>query len=121
MAEEEAQLIGCPKCKEKFAVVASARRQAETVLTYELTLEPGHMVSASTVGESISAFERLMKVMSKDMGGTCLTLIKDMSLKDNKIRFDFLIVTNESALYEKNAPKRATRSNTRKEPTPCAT
>lgn len=53
--EGNPNIVACPKCHEQFEVTAVLRRKAETVVTYELTLEPGHMVSASAVGESISA------------------------------------------------------------------
>lgn len=111
--DDQEQAIKCPHCEKEFGLNVKAVRNAQTVLSFVITPEPGHMLSAGSIGGMLSAFERLMNVMSKDMGGHCLTMIKGMAVEaSGALKFDFLIVTNESALYKKHKGAKAAKAST---------
>ena len=103
MSEAETQATAapltlcCPHCAQEFHVEAEARLPPETKLRFSITPRPGEMVSASTVGGTMTEMQKLLAAVGRSMGAKTVTLVEGLSTgEDGALHIDLRVL---------NAPK----------------
>jgi hypothetical protein len=88
----ESRTIECPQCHASFALSMVPKLQDNTILTLAYELQEGHMMQATSIGESIAAMGRLLRSTAKHIGGNVEVFINNARFEERKISFDFLIL-----------------------------
>lgn len=109
--------VRCPHCENDFEVDVEVELPAETKLRWAITPMPGQMLSASTVGGSLTALHKLLAAAGRTLGARTETLVEGMSIQeDGALVFDLRVLNAPKGLGAAIAalPEQSTETCSRK-------
>lgn len=87
----------CPHCQEPISVGMVAELTAESRFKFVLTPELGALLSAKTVGGTISEMEKLIVGEAKRDGFRAKLLVEKITAIDGEIVIEFLVARTRSS------------------------
>lgn len=85
--------VKCPSCQHDFKMALKAIVPNESRMVFNVTLKDADQwISAKTLGGIISANDRLLKAVARDIGGRVEVFVSDMAAKPNGVSIEFVVV-----------------------------
>jgi hypothetical protein len=88
--------IKCPHCSGDIHIEAGLRLPPETSVRWAITPKPGEMLSADTVGGTLTDVRKLFRSLGRELGVTTETLVEKIEMNGETIVFHLRVI---------NAPK----------------
>lgn len=82
----------CPHCGGAIVIGEAAKAPPETVMQLVLRPKAGQMLSAETVGGTLTALEKLLRATGKQLGAKTFTAVQGVTVNDGEVVFDLRIV-----------------------------
>lgn len=88
----------CPECRHEFYFDPVALIPEQTVISAGIEPKEDHLLSADHVGKFIENFGNLMNAVSKDIGHSCLTTVRNITTTENHgFKIEFLLLRHPLA------------------------
>lgn len=91
----KAQEIECPECHTHFGVEMVARFAPQTRTVMRLKAKDGRILTTDDVGGAIVNYGKLLKSISKELGGNVIVAVESIALKDSELTVTFMVVEVE--------------------------
>ena len=95
--------ICCPKCGEKLSFAVTSQLMNESRMSFEISPNPGELLSARNVGGCIENLDKLLTSIGKDMGAKTTVLIENVSSTEGKIKVDLLLARHKPGVKDRKA------------------
>ena len=83
--------MNCPHCDKPIVAKVLAKLAQETEICEVVTIAPGHMLAAKTVGGMLTNFAKLLEAVGKELGEETFVFVKEISLKKQELKIRFVL------------------------------
>lgn len=88
--------VNCSQCGHEMSFETVAEAMDESRMSFTVTPQPGNLISASTIGGTVTQMDKMLRTITRDLGAKTVTLVERVVTEDDgTIRFDLLIARAE--------------------------
>jgi hypothetical protein len=96
--------VKCPHCGEPLGFQMTTKLMSDSRMSFVIHPNEGELLSARTVGDSISSMEKLLVAVGKDLGVKTNVLVEGLQWTDGAVKVDMLVARHEPGLKKRTPP-----------------
>lgn len=93
--------VKCPSCGEPIGFKLTTKLMSDSRMSFVIHPNKGELLSARTVGDSISNMEKLLIAVGKDLGVKTQVLIEGLEWTDGSVKIDMIVARHEPGLKKR--------------------
>lgn len=91
----------CPKCGEPLSFQMTTKLMSDSRVTFQIQPHKGELLSARTVGDTITNMEKLLVSIGKDMGVKTNVMVEGLQWNDGSVKVDLIIARHEPGVTKR--------------------
>ena len=99
----EAPEVKCPKCGEPLSYQMAAQLMSDSRMSFVIHPHKGELLSARTVGDSISNMEKLLVAVGKELGVKTNVMVEGLTWADGSVTVDIIVARHEPGITKRKA------------------
>jgi hypothetical protein len=93
----------CPKCGEPLSFQMTTQLMSDSRMSFVIHPNKGELLSARTVGDSISSMEKLLVAVGKDLGVKTNVMVEGLEWTDGSVKIDMIIARHEPGIKKRSS------------------
>lgn len=93
--------IKCPHCGEPIGFQMTTKLMSDSRMSFVIHPNKGELLSARTVGDSISNMEKLLAAVGKELGVKTNVLVEGLEWTDGSVKIDFIVARHEPGITKR--------------------
>ena len=105
MTAKTPENIKCPHCGELLGLQLTTRLMSESRVSFVIEPHKGELLSARTVGDTITNMEKLLVSIGKDMGAKTAVLVEGLHWAEGTVKVDLLLTRHAPGVTKREKPE----------------
>lgn len=103
MTDAVPENLKCPHCQKEIGIELTTRLMSNSRMSFTIHPHEGELLSARTVGDSISNMEKLLNAVGKELGAKTAVMIEGLQWTNGSVKIDFLLTRHEAGVKKRPA------------------
>lgn len=99
----ETPKVICPKCGEPLSFQMTTELMSDSRMSFVIHPHKGELLSARTVGDSISNTEKLLVAVGKELGVKTNVMVEGLTWTDGSVKVDLIVARHEPGITKRKA------------------
>lgn len=91
----------CPHCGEPLSFQVTTQLMSDSRMSFVLHPNKGELLSARTVGDSITNMEKLLVAVGKDLGVKTTVLVEGLQWTDGSVKVDMIVARHVPGIKQR--------------------
>lgn len=91
----------CPKCGEPLSFQMTTKLMSDSRMSFVIHPNKGELLSARTVGDSITNMEKILVAVGKELGVKTNVMVEGLEWTDGSVKIDMIVARHEPGITKR--------------------